>query len=105
MLSTTVKTVAYSAEGVTVTLVDGKKLTADYALVTFSLGVLQHDDVTWEPEFPAWKEEAVQSMTMVCDFLLLRATPSHIWHIGHVYKDFHAVPTEILVRYRGRILY
>jgi len=64
MLSTTVKTIAYSGEGVSVTLTDGKVLKADYALVSFSLGVLQHDDVTWEPKLPAWKEEAVQSMSM-----------------------------------------
>ena len=69
MLSTTVKTIAYSGEGVTVTLTDGKTLKADYALVSFSLGVLQNDDVTWEPKLPAWKEEAVQSMSMVSDFL------------------------------------
>jgi hypothetical protein len=71
MLSTTVETISYSGEGVSVTLVDGRTLTADYALVTFSLGVLQHDDVSWEPELPAWKTEAVQSMGMVGDFLLL----------------------------------
>jgi len=72
MLNTTVKNIAYSGEGVTVTLVDGSTLEADYALVSFSLGVLQNDDVTWEPELPAWKTEAVQSMSMVCDFLSLR---------------------------------
>ena len=69
MLSTTVKTIAYSGEGVTVTLTDGKTLKADYALVSFSLGVLQNDDVTWKPKLPAWKEEAVQSMSMVSGFL------------------------------------
>ena len=70
MLNTVVKSIKYSGEGVTVTLVDGKTLQADYALVSFSLGVLQNNDVTWEPALPAWKEEAVQSMAMVKDFLL-----------------------------------
>lgn len=71
MLNSVVKTIRYSGEGVAVTLVDGKTLEADYALVSFSLGVLQNNDVTWEPALPAWKEEAVQSMTMVNDFPLL----------------------------------
>lgn len=39
-------------------------LEADYVLCTFSVGVLQNDDVVFEPELPAWKEEAIQSMTM-----------------------------------------
>ena len=78
MLNSVVKTIAYSGEGVKVTLVDGTKLEADYALVSFSLGVLQHDDVAWEPKLPAWKTEAIQSMTMIllilpC-FLLIHTT-------------------------------
>lgn len=56
MLNSTVKTIAYSNDGVTVTLTNGTKLTAEYALCTFSLGVLQHDDVKFEPELPYWKE-------------------------------------------------
>ena len=28
--------------------------------------MLQNDDVIFEPAFPAWKTEAIQSMTMVC---------------------------------------
>ena len=30
-----------------------------------SLGVLQHDDVRFEPPLPMWKREAIHSMTMV----------------------------------------
>ena len=70
MLNSVIKTISYSGEGVNVTLVDGTKLEADYALVSFSLGVLQYDDVTWEPKLPAWKTEAIQSMTMVKDILI-----------------------------------
>lgn len=65
MLNSTVRTISYTDSGVKVTLVNGKKLTADYALVTFSVGVLQNDDVTFEPPLPDWKQEAIQSMTMV----------------------------------------
>ncbi|EMD32755.1 hypothetical protein CERSUDRAFT_108584 [Gelatoporia subvermispora B] len=63
-LNSTVATIAHSKRGVQVTLTDGTKLGADYALCTFSLGVLQHDDVKFQPPLPAWKQEAIQSMSM-----------------------------------------
>lgn len=31
---------------------DGKELTADYVLCTFSVGVLQNDDVVFKPALP-----------------------------------------------------
>ena len=65
MLNSTVKAIAYSKDGVEVELTDGNKLQADYALVTFSVGVLQNDDVGFKPILPDWKQEAIQSITMV----------------------------------------
>jgi len=93
-----VKTIAYSGEDITVTLVDGSTLKTDYALISFSLGVLQNDDVTWGPELPAWKTEAVQSMSMVSGFLSLRPM-SLTSHTGCLYEDLHAVPRKVLVRH------
>ena len=52
MLNATVRTVAHSQDGVTITLADGTTLSADYALCTFSLGVLQNDDVRFHPLLP-----------------------------------------------------
>jgi len=50
-----------------VTLTDGStSLSAEYAIVTFSLGVLQNDDVQFEPVLPMWKVEGIHSMKMVC---------------------------------------
>ncbi len=63
--NSTVKTIKHSDSGVSVVLVSGEVLHADYVLCTFSLGVLQNDDVVFEPALPDWKEEAIQSMTMV----------------------------------------
>ena len=65
--NSTVTNITYSDSGVSVTLAGGEKLKADYALCTFSLGVLQHDDVAFEPALPDWKKEAIQSMDMVSD--------------------------------------
>ena len=51
--------------GVSVVLADGTEPRAEFALCTFSLGVLQHDDVVFDPPLPAWKREAIHSMSMV----------------------------------------
>ena len=64
-LSTVVRSIHYSQNGVSVVTSDGRIFEADYALATFSVGVLQHDDVVFEPELPDWKQEAIQSINMV----------------------------------------
>ncbi|KAJ6506609.1 hypothetical protein C8R45DRAFT_894127 [Mycena sanguinolenta] len=64
LLNATVRTIGYSGDGVIVTLANGTRISADYAISTFSLGVLQNDDVVFEPVLPMWKQEAIQSMTM-----------------------------------------
>lgn len=52
MLNSTVKDISYSNAGVTVTLTDGSTIEGDYAICTFSLGVLQNDDVVFQPSLP-----------------------------------------------------
>ena len=64
-LNATVKAIQYSSDGVSVSLSDGTSLSADYALVTFSLGVLQYDEVVFKPALPQWKSEAIHGMAMV----------------------------------------
>ncbi|KAK7041770.1 hypothetical protein VNI00_009059 [Paramarasmius palmivorus] len=63
-LNSIVKSIAYSNSGVTVTLENGQRISARYAICTFSLGVLQNDDVVFQPRLPKWKQEAVHSMSM-----------------------------------------
>ena len=65
-LCTTVEKITYCCgQGVIPVTLPGGGSTADYVIVSFSLGVLQNDDVIWEPEL-----EAIYSMTMVSYFLL-----------------------------------
>ncbi|KAJ7617861.1 amine oxidase [Roridomyces roridus] len=64
LLNATVRRIAYSPERVVVTLADGTSISADYVISTFSLGVLQNDDVLFRPALPMWKMEAIHSMTM-----------------------------------------
>ena len=64
-LNSIVRKIFHSSSGVQIGLADGTMLRAKYALCTFSLGVLQNDDVQFVPPLPAWKQEAIQSMSMV----------------------------------------
>jgi polyamine oxidase len=64
LLNTIVTNVSYSDTGVTVTNDDGSCIEADYAICTFSLGVLQNDAVTFEPELPEWKDVAIANFQM-----------------------------------------
>ncbi|KAI6038887.1 hypothetical protein EDC04DRAFT_2603576 [Pisolithus marmoratus] len=65
-----VTTIQYNQSGVTVQTrnltndTSGYTLTADHVLVTFSVGVLQGTDVTFEPALPDWKREAISSIEM-----------------------------------------
>ena len=77
LLNATVKTIKYSNDRVWVSMSDGTSLSADYALVTFSLGVLQHDDVLFEPALPKWKSEAIHGMAMVSRVTRDGSSPSY----------------------------
>ncbi|KAH9916271.1 amine oxidase [Epithele typhae] len=74
-----VRRIAHRNDGVSITLDSGEVLHADYALCTFSLGVLQHDDVTFEPALPDWKQEAIQSMDMATYTKIFLQFPEDFW--------------------------
>ncbi|KAK8066701.1 hypothetical protein PG997_013448 [Apiospora hydei] len=64
-LGTIVDRIGYSGEGVVVVNKDGSCIEADYAVTTFSLGVLQQEDVvTFEPALPEWKQVAIESFLL-----------------------------------------
>ncbi|KIM77435.1 hypothetical protein PILCRDRAFT_76792 [Piloderma croceum F 1598] len=79
VLNQTIKDIAYSASGVKVTTTDGTEMSADYALCTFSVGVLQNDDVVFNPPLPDWKQEAIQSMTMATYTKIFLQFPRNFW--------------------------
>ncbi|CDH59707.1 polyamine oxidase [Lichtheimia corymbifera JMRC:FSU:9682] len=65
LLDTMVTRVQYDGpHGVIVHTANGDHIFADYAICTFSLGVLQSDSVEWIPAFPDWKREALLSFHM-----------------------------------------
>ena len=52
LLNATVVAISRNETGVVVTLSNNQTISADYAICTFSLGVLQNDDVKFVPELP-----------------------------------------------------
>ncbi|KAF8660706.1 hypothetical protein AX16_001573 [Volvariella volvacea WC 439] len=79
LLNSTVQLIRYSDEGVVVTLSDGRRVRAEYAINTFSLGVLQYGDVTYEPPLPDYKLEAIHSMTMGTYTKIFMKFPYKFW--------------------------
>lgn len=69
ILSSPVSKVVHSDNGVTVRTGNGTCYSADYAICTFSLGVLQQAmngkaPVVFEPDFPTWKKESIVANVM-----------------------------------------
>ncbi|XP_062507746.1 uncharacterized protein LOC134184147 [Corticium candelabrum] len=63
-LNTRVTQIQYSESGVVVTTSDGKKYEADFAVVTFSLGVLQQETVKFIPSPNYAKRKAINKFRM-----------------------------------------
>ncbi|KAG6858940.1 hypothetical protein C0995_012770 [Termitomyces sp. Mi166 len=78
-LNTLVKSVEWSASGVKAVFDDGSSISADYAICTFSLGVLKNDDVKFKPDFPDFKAEAIASMTMGTYTKIFLQFPNKFW--------------------------
>ena len=55
LLNTIVNNISYTDNSVTVYNKDGSCIDADYAICTFSPGVLQNEMITFSPELPSWK--------------------------------------------------
>ncbi|KAL8698870.1 MAG: hypothetical protein Q9224_001653 [Gallowayella concinna] len=64
LLNTVVANISYDSSGVKIDNHDGSCVQADYAICTFSVGVLQSDAITFEPELPEWKQEGIETFTM-----------------------------------------
>jgi polyamine oxidase len=94
LLNATVKAIKYSDDRVWVSLSDETSLSADYALVTFSLGVLQHDDVLFEPALPKWKSEAIHGMAMVSRVTRNDSSPSYSRMQGTYTKIYLQFPEK-----------
>ncbi|KAH8785108.1 hypothetical protein F5883DRAFT_402416 [Diaporthe sp. PMI_573] len=65
LLNTIISNIEYSDEGVEVTMEDGSCISADYAVCTFSLGVLKHESaVEFDPPLPDWKKTSIDMFNL-----------------------------------------
>ncbi|KAL9612346.1 MAG: hypothetical protein Q9167_003033 [Letrouitia subvulpina] len=64
LLSTVVTNITWSNHGVTITNADSTCIEADYAITTFSVGVLQSGNIGFSPDLPDWKQTAIQTFQM-----------------------------------------
>lgn len=78
-LNTTVEEIKWSENGVNVVIDNGDVYNADYALLTFSIGVLQSGLVTFTPQLPEWKLEAIFKLSMVIYTKIFIKFPSKFW--------------------------
>ncbi|XP_078594413.1 uncharacterized protein LOC144872227 [Branchiostoma floridae x Branchiostoma japonicum] len=78
-LNKTITTIQWGDNGVTATTKDGSNYTADYAIVTFSMGVLQGNSVQFVPGLPGWKREAISRVRMALYTTIYLKFPSKFW--------------------------
>lgn len=78
-LNTTVQEIKWNENSVYVTTDNGDVYTADYALVTFSIGVLKSGLVQFMPQLPDWKLEALFKLDMVIYTKIFVKFPSKFW--------------------------
>jgi polyamine oxidase len=64
LLNTVVTNITHNDDGLTVHTRNGTCIKAAYAICTFSLGVLQNDDVAFDPLLPQWKRTAIETFQM-----------------------------------------
>ncbi|KAK2165637.1 hypothetical protein LSH36_47g00002 [Paralvinella palmiformis] len=60
--------ILYADDGVRVTTSDKRSYTADYVIITVSLGVLQNEVITFDPPLPGWKRYSLMAATLVTDY-------------------------------------
>ncbi|KAI9270303.1 hypothetical protein EDC94DRAFT_512694 [Helicostylum pulchrum] len=79
LLGTTVTKIDYDNKGVTVHTKNGDTIHAEYAISTFSVGVLQHQDVAWSPALPDWKLEGIYGFHMATYTKIFLNFPYQFW--------------------------
>ena len=91
LLNQTVVKIKYGEESVEVTTDEGITYIADYALCTFSTGVLSSGMVTFDPDLPDWKKEAIFRLRLVHYTKIFLKFPRDFWddsgNILHVSQE------------------
>jgi polyamine oxidase len=80
ILNQIVANITWSKSGVVVNTHGGLTIRAKRALCTFSLGVLQNDDVTFSPALPSWKQEAIANFHMATYMKIFARFETKFWN-------------------------
>jgi polyamine oxidase len=100
-LNTVVTQVAYNNTGVTVTTSSGEKITGDYAISTFSLGVIQHKHKSlFIPNLPESKLDAIFRKGMVTYTKIFLEFPTKFWTKYTKGTEYFLYPGEEEGRYQ-----
>ena len=69
----------YNDTKVTVTTSDGRQFVGDYVIMTFGLGVLQHQVVEFSPPLPQWKLKSIDEFAVGHHTHFYMRFPSQFW--------------------------
>ena len=70
-------------------------MSADFAICTFSLGVLQNNVVAFEPHLPSWKRTAIETMEMATyTKIFLQFVPDKVFWNTSMQFFLYADPVE-----------
>ena len=87
--------ISYNSSGITIETKDGGCIEADYAITTFSIGVLQADAVAFHPALPEWKQTGIESMTMATyTKIFLQFPPDRVFWEKDTQFFLYADPVE-----------
>ena len=96
MLGKTVTKIKLNPDSIEAQTSDGWSYLADYALCTFSSGVLANDLVTFEPALPDWKKEAIYKIPLSTYTKIYLKFPEKFWddneYILYVSKELGRFP-------------
>jgi polyamine oxidase len=92
LLNTQVTNITYSGQGVQIHNHDGSCIQTEYAICTFSLGVLQNDIVSFHPQLPVWKQTAINKFNMATYTKIFMQFPETFWPADTQYF-LYASPT------------
>ena len=102
LLGKLVTKIKYNADSVEVQTSDGWSYQADYALCTFSSGVLASDLVTFEPALPDWKKEAIyknpmsqKSSGMITNISFSLPKSADVSLCGRICQDLGSFPFRV----------
>ncbi|VAI90143.1 unnamed protein product [Triticum turgidum subsp. durum] len=91
-LNKVVREISYNQRGVVVTTEDNSAYSADYVIVSASIGVLQSDLIQFKPQLPAWKIFAIYRFDMFPDRDVPDATDIYVprWWSNRFFKGSYS---------------